>query len=266
MEILSNTFNITAIGQNINCPYEFKLKKDNSEYIFAYCTKGSGLLEFKNQKMIILPNQFFIIPKNKNNGFGSYKNLNWSVYWMHFNGEIADNLFQKYYHREQIIQDAQIITERMDLFDKILRIHENEPNTTNKEYANILALKFLASFVFRDNEQLDKTSNLEDLVDSIIDFLVCNVDKSFNSEDIVKEFNYSSSYIFKLFKKKTGYPLYHFFNLKKMQKASEYLYTSDLTIKEICYKLGFQDPQYFSRIFKKFMGVSPREYKKRQKR
>ena len=55
-----------------------------------------------------------------------------------------------------------------------------------------------------------------------------------------------------------------FFNLKKTQKACEYLNYTDLSIKEISYKIGFDDPLYFSRIFKNFMGKSPRNYKKDQ--
>ncbi len=52
--------------------------------------------------------------------------------------------------------------------------------------------------------------------------------------------------------------------MKKVQKACEYLNYTDLTIKEISFSLGFQDPLYFSRLFKGHMGISPRKYRKGQ--
>jgi len=55
-----------------------------------------------------------------------------------------------------------------------------------------------------------------------------------------------------------------FFNLNKTQKACEYLSYTDLSIKEISFKIGFEDPLYFSRTFKNFMGKSPRNYRKSQ--
>ena len=57
-----------------------------------------------------------------------------------------------------------------------------------------------------------------------------------------------------------------FFNLKKAQKACEYLNYTDLSIKEISFKVGVEDPLYFSRIFKNYMGKSLRNYKQSQRK
>jgi AraC family transcriptional regulator of arabinose operon len=53
----------------------------------------------------------------------------------------------------------------------------------------------------------------------------------------------------------------YFFNFKKIQQASEYLNCTDLSVKEISFKVGFQDPLYFSRMFKNYSGKSPRLYR-----
>ncbi|WP_445731741.1 helix-turn-helix domain-containing protein [Mariniflexile sp.] len=84
---------------------------------------------------------------------------------------------------------------------------------------------------------------------------------NFTLDEIAEKFNYSKSYLHTKFKIKTGYPLLVFFNLKKVQKACDFLNYTDLSIKEIRFKMGFDDPLYFSRIFKNFMGKSPRNYK-----
>lgn len=262
---ITKPFYITDLGYYPNANNHY-VKRENGadEYIFIYCTEGTGWIEIGNNKTQILPNQFLIIPKGKAHNYGSHNKTPWSIYWMHYKGENAQSLFERYNFSDHMARNARFYHERVDLFNQIYRIFNSDYIEPQMEYVNILSLNFISSFIYQDVEELISTSNQGNLIDSIIEFLLKNIDKSFKSEDIAKEFNYSSSYIFNLFKKKTGYSLIHFFNLKKMQKACEYLFFTDLTIKEISFKVGFQDPQYFSRLFSKLMGMSPRMYKKRR--
>ena len=69
-----------------------------------------------------------------------------------------------------------------------------------------------------------------------------------------------------LFKKQTGHSPLTYFNLLKMQQACLLLDTTDMKINQICYKIGIEDTYYFSRLFSKIMGMSPREYRKIEKR
>ena len=48
---------------------------------------------------------------------------------------------------------------------------------------------------------------------------------------------------------------------RRMERAKHLLKNPDKSIKEICAEVGYSDPNYFSRIFKKYQGVSPTEYK-----
>ncbi|MEM9361932.1 MAG: AraC family transcriptional regulator [Bacteroidota bacterium] len=53
----------------------------------------------------------------------------------------------------------------------------------------------------------------------------------------------------------------NYLNLKKIEKAKELLQVSDLSVSEISYEVGFNDPYYFTRIFKKKEGVPPSNYR-----
>lgn len=72
----------------------------------------------------------------------------------------------------------------------------------------------------------------------------------------------SPSHYSSLFKSHTGSSPLRFFTRLRMQKASEFLETTDLPIKIIADKLGFEDTFYFGRSFKKINGVSPSVYRK----
>ena len=131
------------------------------------------------------------------------------------------------------------------------------------EYSSMLLYKLLGSFLYYSLKSENKPDlDKEDLIKKITEFLNANVHNSLSIAEVASEFSRSSSSLFTLFKEKTGYSIMHFFNLIKVQKACELINLTPLSIKEISYQLDYQDPLYFSRVFKKFMGVSPSKYRK----
>lgn len=91
------------------------------------------------------------------------------------------------------------------------------------------------------------------------------IDKSYKKditlEDVSKEVNISPHYFSKLFKEETGENFIDYLTAVRIQKAKEYLIEGKYNMKEICYQIGYGDPNYFSRIFKKVVGITPTEYK-----
>ena len=87
------------------------------------------------------------------------------------------------------------------------------------------------------------------------------IDYMMSLEEIAKSVNLSSSHFSALFKKKTGFSPIEYYNHLKIQKACQYLLFTDLRVKEISYKLGINDPYYFSRLFSKVMGMAPNDYR-----
>ncbi|GGI46405.1 DNA-binding response regulator [Paenibacillus marchantiophytorum] len=73
----------------------------------------------------------------------------------------------------------------------------------------------------------------------------------------------NSSYLSRLFKKETGDTVTKTINKVRLEKAKELLSTTDLKTYEVAEEVGIPDPSYFSIIFKKYTGVSPKDYSRR---
>ncbi len=263
---ITRSFYITDIGYYPRARHHQRVRKMGAnEFIFIYCTEGGGTLNIAGEHIEVLPNHFYIIPKNTAHGYHAGEHNPWSIYWMHFGGIMAQSLFDRYDLNRQNAEIVPFESSRIHEFNRIFQVLNSSYVMSRLEYANILGLNFISSFIFAEIGHSMDVQSRDNLVDTIVEFLVQNLDKSLRFEDITEEFNYSSSYLFNLFKKRTGYSPLHFFNLKKTQKACEILDHTDMSIKEISYKLGFQDPLYFSRLFKKYMGVSPRTYRLEQR-
>jgi AraC-like DNA-binding protein len=93
-----------------------------------------------------------------------------------------------------------------------------------------------------------------------------NIDAMCTLAEMAHEINISASHLSSIFKHRTGYPPIEYFNHLKVQKACQYLMFTELRINEIAAKIGIDDPYYFSRFFKRRIGVSPHEYRAKRKK
>jgi len=265
---ISKKFYISDLGYYPAATNHYRLrKKGASEYIFIYCTKGQGEIIIKNKRILITPNIFFIIPKNTRHEYRADENDPWSIYWIHFKGYFGREIYNRYSKSGNIDQkNIPFSKSIIDQFNKIYDLLNNNYLLNSIEYANLLGLNFISSFVYNELNPIGSNHLNDKLIGSVKDFLLNNLEKNFTLDEIASRFNYSKSYLHTKFKLETGYPILVFFKLKKVQKACEYLIYSDLSIKQISYKIGFDDPLYFSRTFKNFMGKSPRNYKQCQRK
>ena len=85
-------------------------------------------------------------------------------------------------------------------------------------------------------------------------------DASFNVEQLASALNMTSMQLYRKLRGLTGYSGNEFVRLIRLKKAAQLLENTSLTISEIAYSVGFNDPAYFTRCFKKQFSQSPTEY------
>ena len=90
-----------------------------------------------------------------------------------------------------------------------------------------------------------------------------NFQKELTLDEVSKIVDISPYYFSKLFKQETGENFIEYLTKIRMKNAEMLLRDSHYSIKEVCIMSGYGDPNYFSRIFKKYEGVTPSEYRER---
>ncbi|MNJ47324.1 HTH-type transcriptional regulator YesS [compost metagenome] len=73
--------------------------------------------------------------------------------------------------------------------------------------------------------------------------------------------NLSPYYFSKLFKMHTGENFIDYVTRLRIDEAKKLIVERRLSLKEICFEVGYKDPNYFSRVFKKMTGITPSEYR-----
>jgi len=78
---------------------------------------------------------------------------------------------------------------------------------------------------------------------------------------VAEKVELSPPYFAKIFKEETGNTFVDYVTELRLEKAKELLLQNQLSFKEISFAVGYRDPNYFSRVFKKYFHMSPREFR-----
>lgn len=248
-----------AIGYFPNAKHHNRSRKNGiKEYIFLYCLEGEGWIKINGKNIILTPNTAFIIPENTAHKYGSSVKDAWSIYWIHFSGNYAATLYKRFsISGDEAIKIA-FDESRINLLREIIKFLENDFSDEKIELTHFKLIAFLSSLCYSNT--LNNT--IDDKISHSITFMKTNLNQVLTIDELANQAFYSVSRYSELFKQKTGYSPIQFFIRLKIQKACEYLNFTNLNIKEICKEVGFDDPYYFSRMFKKQIGLSPMQYKK----
>ena len=264
-QILPHQLYVSHIGYFPKALYHYCQRPQGCvDNILFYCVQGKGYYTLDGHTFTINPNQYVIVPAtDKPLVYWSDTEDPWSIYWVHFTSD-ALQAFNRAYH---IVpeQGPQYIPHN----EKGIRIWEEMYENLSRGYSpenlmntNLCLYHLIATFVFSQQQNQNSSSPEKAIIRETIDYMKNNLDKTIRIEDFADLNKYSVSHFSKLFRLTTGMsPIEYFIHLK-MQKACQLLYTEDSRVKQIAALLGYDDPYYFSRLFKKYMNTSPGTYRK----
>lgn len=141
----------------------------------------------------------------------------------------------------------------------------------HKKYSELSSACMLIEFLSLysrncvENSEDSALKQIKQVVSAILESVAKNEGKTFNVEKLIKNTHLSKSQFYRLFKEYTGTSPLRFFTNCRLTAAADYLVIYNMKIRDVSERLGFEDPLYFSRLFKKEFGVSPKTYVKLHK-
>lgn len=236
------------------------------EYLLIYCTKGEGWFVLDNKKYIVPENHFFILPAEHPHQYGSSDQAPWSIYWAHFKGAKASYISKQLPGVIPIEMDNNSrIGDRIAFFDELLNVLESETDEATVNYVNLSFNHLMSSFLYvktyRDAKHAQRKAENTFFISLATHYMNENIENKLTLSDLASRFGYSESYLYRLFFKETQYAPMNYFLHMKIERACQLLLNTNMKINQIALKLGFDDPYYFSRIFKKIAGSSPKAYR-----
>lgn len=264
-QILPHQLYVSHIGYFPKALYHYCQRPQGCvDNILFYCVQGKGYYTLDGHTFTLNPNQYVIVPAtDKPLVYWSDTEDPWSIYWVHFTSD-ALQAFNRAYHivpeqgPQYIPHNEKGIRIWEEMYENLIRGYSPE----NLMNTNLCLYHLIATFVFSQQQNQNSSSPEKAIIRETIDYMKNNLDKTIRIEDFADLNKYSVSHFSKLFRLTTGMsPIEYFIHLK-MQKACQLLYTEDSRVKQIAALLGYDDPYYFSRLFKKYMNTSPETYRK----
>ncbi|MBQ8998938.1 MAG: helix-turn-helix transcriptional regulator, partial [Clostridium sp.] len=132
-------------------------------------------------------------------------------------------------------------------------------DTMSLDILNSMYLQMLKSYcILTKQHSLSKYSQV---VKDALMFINLNISSNLTVKRVANEVGLSPDYLTRLFKKELGVNIITYINQKRIYTSLKLLKSTDLSIEEVGYLIGLDNTSYFYTLFKKEMGVSPKQYR-----
>ncbi len=232
------------------------------DYQLLYISSGKAWFVFDGIRKEVSEGHMVLYRPGMPQQYGYYLEDRPEVYWIHFTGSDAGEIMTENGFKEPILHTG-TDAEYQQLFLKIiweLQIHR--PYFT--DLLPLLFRQLLLTVKSRRSEGTKEVSAVDQEIDRAVLFFHEHFSSQINIEDYAKSQNMSICWFIRSFKKHTGMAPKQFITSIRMSKAKDLLENTDYNITEIAQIVGYENPLYFSRRFRKDMGESPSKYRGRE--
>ena len=255
---------VTDVGWYPRARYHFRERLQGApEHILLFCVDGCGWYNVGSGPQTLTSGQALIIPRGISHAYGADKQNPWSIHWVHFTGLEGDYISRLPPEESQRLDVDPICAETIQRLFQRCRDSLCEGFMQQRLISSSKTLQHLLAELFYNNGAFSPTTRTSHFhsIEATMTFLQENRHRAVSLSEMATHAQLSKSHFSRLFKDQTGHSPVDYFIYLKMQHACSMLVLTRLTVGEIGQAVGYADAYYFSRLFKKVIGVSPREYR-----
>lgn len=213
-------------------------------YLIHYVIKGTGVFSNATGDYPVKSRQIFLIRPGELYSYVSDKDDPWSYIWVGFNGAVAERLKAL---------PSPVMDYREDTFFDLQKV--NDMSSMREEFVTSRIYEILC-VLFSKQEQKPH------YVGQAQNYIRLNYMQPITAENVADFVGVSLRYLTRLFRGSTGNGVQDYIISTRLGHAKQFL-SQGFSVSETAFKSGFNDAFHFSKAFKKAMGISPSEYKKK---
>ncbi|CCN83825.1 MmsAB operon regulatory protein [Vibrio nigripulchritudo SFn27] len=235
----------------------------HDDNLLIYCIEGGGVVTVEGVTNTIHAGDMFLLCDGVSHSYRALNSNPWTIYWVHFTGTDSRTFIeylQAEHQRGSQVQfsigvKARLVTE----IEALMEVRESSSNLSSLLYASS-RLRQILSYIALLSPAAHQQRNGLDL-EQVHSLMQSHIHEHLSLEKLSNSVNMSKYHFIKRYKELTGTtPIDQFIHLK-VERACHLLDSTIINIYEVASAVGYEDAYYFSRIFKKIKGVSPRQYR-----
>lgn len=235
-------------------------------YYIVFISRGRGIFESEktSPRSISAGTSFFLFPGIWHR-YKPDQDSGWEEYWVGLNGSYARQLMNTgFFNPVTPFVEVGLKEDLLLLFQELLETVQSAKNGY-PQIASGITLQILGLIHSLSLQEQHDDNRIENLISKAKFVLQESLERPINMESLAKELPLGYSLFRKSFKTITGTSPHQYHLNLRLQKAKELFTSTNLSISEIAYKTGFDSLFYFSKLFKKKNGVSPKHYRSKNR-
>lgn len=257
-------FNVSRADKN---KMNFRNRVFRSQYTMSYNKSGTLKLRIGKEVRVVYPGSVLFIPPDLLHD--QYKDdetddISISLWWI-FSFKVEQMIDVLSLFQIPVVYTLKDPDKFEQLFNDFIKTTKNQDYLPDILLQKAKSLELLSLLL--DDALKSENGTKRNLAANNFIHLLCNIiqhpEKNFSLNALAEEMHLSVSYISRRFHKLYGVSPIQLHKKVKIEKAKSYLISSkELSITDISERLAFQEVQYFTRLFKKYTGISPLAYRK----
>lgn len=229
-------------------------------FLIHYVISGKGSYECAGKSYFLQAGDLFLVYPNEIVSYCADKDEPWQYCWVGFNGtEVQRMLNLTPFRHDNLV----LSLPDQELYRRLIDIYEARGNKPTDELNMIGRLYlFLGKMVELQGANRPESDVTSDYIETALKFIQYNYSHSIDITSIAASIKISRSHLYRVFIKHLRLSPNDYLTQYRINRACALLRNSNLTISNIANSVGYDDPLYFSRVFKKVKGVSPSIYLK----
>jgi AraC-like DNA-binding protein len=255
---------LNSSGHFINQPDHFCERARPMDYLFIWVLAGKGFAETENHRANVRPGHLLTFRPGKPHAYGSDKTDPWDIVWVHFTGSLAVKFFRATRRIGQPHIELGLDAELRDRWLELVIAH----SAHRAEFAvrcdtGLCAL--LGLILHRLQQRARSTATTTPLdTHRLQSFIHEHLAEPISVEQLAREASLSVPHFNRLFKQQFAVSPIYYVIQKRVALACSLLSETAMPLKQVAETVGYDDPFYFSRLFRKMTGISPSEYRKQK--
>jgi len=243
---------------------ETKRPKGRQDYQLLYIASGKGHFYFDGKEHIIEPGNMILYRPGETQLYYYYAKEKTEVYWVHFTGCDVDTILDYY---QMPTTENVFYTSTSPDYEWMYRQMIQELQLCRPNYEELLSLLLRHIFMIINRyiqEGQTGGSQIQNEIERATHYFKEHYHEPISIEDYAESRHMSLSWFIRNFKQIVKMTPLQFITNLRITNAKSLLESTSYNITEIAQTVGYDNPLYFSRQFKKYTGVSPKEYKRKK--
>ncbi len=270
--LVVNTVGYDEVGPDESYPtrghgdgYYFDIERGRilDEYQMLYLVEGEGVFSSRHVKNVsIKAGDIFLLFPGEWHTYHPLQGRAWKSYWIGYKGRNMDDRMKfNFLSLDKPVYHVGFSNDIVYLYDSAIKTAKEETVYCQQILAGIVNNLLGLMYSLERKMELSRKGGYEDMINKARLRIREGVETKITVQEIAAGLGSSYSNFRKLFKEYTGLSPAFYQQDLKLQRAKELLSTTDMSIKEIAYRLNFDSPDYFSSKFKAKIGCKPSEYR-----